>query len=67
MTRNKILTNNRKYYIPEIPNRTFSKLYNPSENLVTDEITVLFKGTIIIKQYTVIPRLTSDPANKFFG
>jgi len=43
MTRKKILTNNRKYDIPEIPNRTFSKLYNLSENLVTDEITVCSK------------------------
>lgn len=32
-----------------IPNRTFSKFYNP--NVATDELTVLFKGTIILWQY----------------
>jgi len=29
----------------EILNRTFSKFYNPSENLAVGEVTVLFKGT----------------------
>ena len=35
----------------EIRNATFSKFYNPSENLATDEVTVLFKGRVIFKQY----------------
>lgn len=37
--------------ILEILNRTFSKCYNPSENLATDEIIVLFKGRVICRQY----------------
>ena len=33
----------------EILNDTFSKLYNPSENLAIDEVIVSFKGTVIFK------------------
>ena len=36
----------------EILNGTFSKLYNPSENLAIDEVIVFFKGRVIFKQYT---------------
>jgi hypothetical protein len=32
-------------------NRTFSKLYNPSENLATDEMIVLSKERVIFRQY----------------
>src|SRR5215510_4837132 len=35
----------------EILNDTFSKLYNPSENLAIDEVIVPFKGRVIFKQY----------------
>jgi len=35
----------------EILNATFSKFYNPSENLAIDEVIVSFKGTVIFKQY----------------
>jgi len=35
----------------EIPNATFPKFYNPSENLVIDEGTVPFKGRVIFQQY----------------
>ena len=31
--------------------RTFSKFYNPSENLAIDVATVLFKGRVIFRQY----------------
>jgi len=34
----------------EILNGTFSKFYNPSENLVIDEVIVSFKGRVIFKQ-----------------
>jgi hypothetical protein len=32
-------------------NRTFSKLYNPLENLAIDEMIVLCKGRVIFRQY----------------
>jgi hypothetical protein len=32
-------------------NDTHAKFYNPSENLVVDKVTVLFKGRVIFKQY----------------
>jgi len=35
----------------EILNNTFSKFYNPSENLAFDEVIVSFKGRMIFKQY----------------
>ena len=35
----------------EIRNATFSKFYNPSENLAIDEVIVSFKGRVIFKQY----------------
>jgi len=38
----------------EILNSTFSKFYNPSENLTVDEVIVSFKGRVIFRQY--IPR-----------
>jgi hypothetical protein len=34
----------------EILNDIFSKFYNPSENLVIDEVIVSFKGKVIFKQ-----------------
>jgi len=40
----------------EILNNTFSKFYNPSENLAIDEVIVPFKGRVIFKQY--IPKKT---------
>ena len=47
----------------EILNDTFSKLYNPSENLAIDEVIVSFKGRVIFKQY--IPNNPRDLASKF--
>jgi len=38
----------------EILIRMSSKFYNPSENLPTDKMIVLFKGRVIFRQY--IPR-----------
>ena len=35
--------------LSEILNATFSKFYNPSENLVIDEVIVSFKGRVIFK------------------
>jgi len=35
----------------EILNSTFSKLYNPPENLAVGEVIVFFKGRVIFKQY----------------
>jgi len=35
----------------EILNATFSKFYNPSENLAIDKVIVSFKGRVIFKQY----------------
>ena len=35
----------------EILNATFSKFYNPSDNLAIDEVIVSFKGRAIFKQY----------------
>ena len=35
----------------EILNATFSKFYNPSENLAIDEVIVYFMGRVIFKQY----------------
>jgi hypothetical protein len=35
----------------EILNSTFSKFYNPSENLAVDEVIVSFKWRVIFKQY----------------
>jgi hypothetical protein len=32
-------------------NGTYTKFYNPSEHLAVDEVTVLIKGSIIVKQY----------------
>ena len=40
----------------EILNATFSKFYNPSENLAVDEVIVSFKGRVIFKQYMPIKR-----------
>ena len=37
--------------LSEILNSTFSKFYNPSENLAVDEVIVSFKGRVIFKQY----------------
>jgi len=35
----------------EILNSTFSKFYNPFENLLIDEVIVSFKGRVVFKQY----------------
>jgi len=35
----------------EILNATFSKFYNPSENLAIDKVIIPFKGRVILKQY----------------
>jgi len=35
----------------EILNDTFSKFYNPSENLAIDEVIVPFKGRVVFRQY----------------
>jgi len=37
-----------------VADRTFSKIFNPSENLPVDQMTVLFKGRVIFRQY--VPR-----------
>ena len=47
----------------EILSATFSKFYNPSENLAVDEFIVSFKGRVIFKQY--IPKNASISASKF--
>ena len=47
----------------EILNATFSKFYNPSENLAIDEIIVSFMGRVIFKQY--IPKNASVSVSKF--
>ena len=46
----------------EILNATFSKFYNPSENLAIDEV-VSFMGRMIFKQY--IPKNASVSVSKF--
>lgn len=44
---------------------TYAKFYNQSENLAVDEVTVLFKGGIIFKQYiTQSQRYTKIKINK---
>jgi hypothetical protein len=35
----------------EFLNTAFSKLYNPPKNLVTEEVTVVFKGRVVFRQY----------------
>ena len=35
----------------EMLNHTFSKFYNPSENMAVDEVIVSFKGRVIFKQF----------------
>jgi len=47
----------------EILNATFSKFYNPSENLAIADVTVSFRRRVIFKQY--IPKNTSVSASKF--
>jgi hypothetical protein len=47
----------------EILKKTFSKFYNLSENVETDEVIVLFRGRVIFRQY--IPKSTSILASKF--
>jgi len=47
----------------EILSATFSKFYNPSENLAINEVIVSFKGRVIFKQY--IPKNASVSASKF--
>ena len=37
--------------LSEMPNGTFSKFYNPSENLAIDEVILSFKGRASFKQY----------------
>jgi hypothetical protein len=32
-------------------NDVYAKYYNPTEHLASDEITVLFKGRVVFKQY----------------
>jgi len=32
-------------------NEAYAKFYNPSEHLVLDEVTVIFKGRVIFRQY----------------
>jgi len=41
----------------EIPNRTFSRFHNPSENMATDEVIVLFRG--MIHSENIFPRSTN--------
>ena len=41
----------KKRNLFKILNKTFSKFYSPSEYLAVDEVTVLFKGRIIFRQY----------------
>lgn len=36
----------------EILNKTFSKLYSPSEHLAVDKVIVLLRGRVIFRQYT---------------
>ena len=38
--------------LSEILNATFSKCYNPSENLAIDEVIVSIKGRVIFKEHT---------------
>jgi hypothetical protein len=47
----------------EILNRTFSKFYNPSENLAVDEFIVSFKGRVLSSN--IYPRKASVSASKF--
>ena len=47
----------------EILNVTFSKFYNPSDNLAIDEVIVSFRGRVIFKQY--IPKNASVSASEF--
>ena len=47
----------------EILNATFSKFYNPSDNLAIDEVIVSLKVRVIFKQY--IPKHASVWASKF--
>jgi hypothetical protein len=35
----------------EIINNAYTKYYNPSEHLAVDEVTDLFKGRVVFKQY----------------
>lgn len=35
----------------EIVNKTFSKLYSPSEQLAVDKVIVLLRGRVISRQY----------------
>ena len=47
----------------EILNATFSKFYNPSDNLAIDKVIVSSKRRVIFKQYT--PKNASNSASKF--
>ena len=35
----------------DTPNKGYAKFYNPSEQLVVDEVIVKFKGRVIFRQY----------------
>jgi len=48
----------------EILNATFSKFYNPSDNLAFDDVIVSFKGRVIFKQY--IPKKKCVSGIKIF-
>ena len=48
----------------EILNSTFSKFYNPSENLAIDEVIVSFKGRVVFRQY--IPKKRKRSGIKIF-
>jgi len=47
----------------EIPNKTFSKFYSPSEHLAVDGVIVLFKGRVIFQKF--IPKKQKTLALKF--
>jgi hypothetical protein len=54
VTGQKKLTTNRLWKIQDIfesLKRTVSKFYNPSENLAIDEVIMLFRGRVIVRQY----------------
>jgi hypothetical protein len=57
VTGQKKITTNRLWKIQdifEILEKTVHKFYNPSEDLTIDEVTVMFKGRVIFRQYIPI-------------
>ena len=51
--------------LSEILNATFSKFYNPSDNLAIDEVIVSFKGRVIFKQYIPKKRVSASKFSNF--